>query len=49
MVSSTLAASFAADGSWVVAGAVMAVTLVLAVAGAAAYAFIARRKTAVQR
>lgn len=49
VVSSTLAASFAADGSWVVAGAVMAVTLVLAVAGAAAYAFIARRKTAVQR
>ncbi len=49
VVSSTLAASFAADGSWLVAASVMAVTVALAVAGAAAYAFVARRKAAPQR
>ncbi len=49
VVSSTLAASFAADGSWLVAASVMAATFVLAVTAAAVYAFAARKKGAMAK
>lgn len=44
IVTSTLAAGFASEGNWMAMGATVAVTAVLAGAGAAAYAAIRRRE-----
>lgn len=46
IVSSTLAAEFAASGNWAAMAAVVALTVVLAAAGMAAYAFVVRRERA---
>lgn len=46
IVSSTLAAGLAAEGNWIVAAAVLAATAVLALSGAALYAYVAKRRMA---
>lgn len=43
IVTSTLASGLASEGSWALAALVLAVTVVLALAGAAAFAFVGRR------